>query len=418
MSARARRRELALERSALENGVVVVVACMATREGRRWRAGESASMGVSECRHGDDDALRDASDGGRGDVSESRSRRGGGNTTDGPFDRSSSSDRSTRVRASSLTKRLIHSALTHRVMLRLRGGRRGERKTRTLASTAARAAMSFVLYARDMVPEVMTVVEEEEDEQSATTSGRDGDGDDDDDAMDVATDDDDSEEKDAMKMPFNAPTLTLRRTRVGSRTTRRGEPGGSRSRDERAKARREDETRRALDAAFNARAMEILRPRSIVMMIGSTPHRPREVYELDLRAVEYADEDSDDEDKDDAKKIRDAVSRRAIRAFVPLVADCAPPGPRSGLRAFFFVEASTPRDDDDVNAPPPPPGFAPKRAFAPSLARCVERRRVRVVRDDDDDGGGTIDDVLDNRLRREDGWTWYQASAFIRASRR
>ena len=48
-------------------------------------------------------------------------------------------------------------------MLRLRGGRRGERKTRTLASTAARAAMSFVLYARDVVPEVMTVVEEEED---------------------------------------------------------------------------------------------------------------------------------------------------------------------------------------------------------------------------------------------------------------
>jgi len=307
-------------------------------------------------------------------------------------------------------------------MLRLRGGRRGERKTRTLASTAARAAMSFVLYARDMVQEVMTVVEEEEDEQSATTSGRDGDRDDDD-AMDVATDDDDDddgEEKDAMKLPFNAPTLTLRRTRVGSRTTRRGEPGGSRRRDERAKARREDETRRALDAAFNARAMEILRPRSIVMMIGSTPHRPREVYELDLRAVEYVDEDSDDEDdEDDAKKIRDAVSRRAIRAFVPLVADCAPPGPRSGLRAFFFVEASTPRDDDDdVDAPPPPPGFAPKRAFAPSLARCVERRRVRVVRDDDDDDDGTIDDVLDDRLRREDGWTWYQASASIRASRR
>ena len=271
--------------------------------------------------------------------------------------------------------------------------------------------MSFVLYARDVVPEVMTVVEEEEDARSATTTTRsrdddDGDGDDDDDdAMDVATDDDD-----AMKMPFNAPTLTLRRTRVGSRTTRRGEPGGWRNRDERAKTRREDETRRALDAAFNARAMEILRPRSIVMMIGTTPHRPKEVYELDLRAVEYADEDSDD---DNDKNIRDAVSRRAIRAFVPLVAECAPPGPRSGLRAFFFVESSTPRDDD-VGAPPP--GFAPKRAFAPSLARCVERRRVRVVRDDED-VDVTIDDVLDDRLRREDGWTWYQASASVRASR-
>ena len=273
--------------------------------------------------------------------------------------------------------------------------------------------MSFVLYARDVVPEVMTVVEEEEDARSATTTTRgrddgDGDDDDDDDAMDVAMDDDDD---DAMKMPFNAPTLTLRRTRVGSRTTRRGEPGGWRNRDERAKTRREDETRRALDAAFNARAMEILRPRSIVMMIGTTPHRPKEVYELDLRAVEYADEDSDD---DDDKNIRDAVSRRAIRAFVPLVADCAPPGPRSGLRAFFFVESSTPRDDD-VGAPPPP-GFAPKRAFAPSLARCVERRRVRVVRDDED-VDVTIDDVLDDRLRREDGWTWYQASASVRASR-
>ena len=279
-----------------------------------------------------------------------------------------------------------------------------------MASTAARAAMSFVLYARDVVPEVMTVVEEEEDARSATTTTRgrddgDGDDDDDDDAMDVATDDDE-----AMKMPFNAPTLTLRRTRVGSRTTRRGEPGGWRNRDERAKTRREDETRRALDAAFNARAMELLRPRSIVMMIGTTPHRPKEVYELDLRAVEYADEDSDD---DDDKNIRDAVSRRAIRAFVPLVAECAPPGPRSGLRAFFFVESSTPRDDD-VGAPPP--GFAPKRAFAPSLARCVERRRVRVVRDDED-VDVTIDDVLDDRLRREDGWTWYQASASVRASR-
>ena len=259
--------------------------------------------------------------------------------------------------------------------------------------------MSFVLYARDVVPEVMTVVEEEEDARSATTTTR-------------GRDEDDDDDDDAMKMPFNAPTLTLRRTRVGSRTTRRGEPGGWRSRDERAKTRREDETRRALDAAFDARAMEILRPRSIVMMIGTTPHRPKEVYELDLRAVEYADEDSDD---DDDKNIRDAVSRRAIRAFVPLVADCAPPGPRSGLRAFFFVESSTPRDDD-VDAPPPTPGFAPKRAFAPSLARCVERRRVRVVRDDED-VDVTIDDVLDDRLRREDGWTWYQASASVRASR-
>ena len=415
MSARARRRELALERSALENGVVVVVACMATR-GRR-DAGEGASTGRERV-----DGRLGVSTRGRRRIARrepwwARRRErfeveARGWTRDGPFDRSTNRSSSFDARSFVIFDELIQLSLTHRVMLRLRGGRRRERKTRTLASTAARAAMSFVLYARDMVPEVMTVVEEEEDEQSATTSGRDGD--DNDDAMDVATDGDD-DEKDAMKMPFNAPTLTLRRTRVGSRTTRRGEPGGSRSRDERAKARREDETRRALDTAFNARAMEILRPRSIVMMIGSTPHRPREVYELDLRAVEYVDEDSDDEDEDDAKKIRDAVSRRAIRAFVPLVADCAPPGPRSGLRAFFFVEASTPRDDDDVAAPPP--GFVPKRAFAPSLARCVERRRVRVVRDDDDDNV-IIDDVLDDRLRREDGWTWYQASASIRASRR
>jgi len=32
--------------------------------------------------------------------------------------------------------------------------------------------MSFVLYARDVVPEVMTVVEEEEDARSATTTTR------------------------------------------------------------------------------------------------------------------------------------------------------------------------------------------------------------------------------------------------------
>ena len=76
-------------------------------------------------------------------------------------------------------------------------------------------------------------------QRSATTTTRgrddgDGDDDDDDDAMDVATDDDE-----AMKMPFNAPTLTLRRTRVGSRTTRARRTG----RLAKSRRTREDETR-------------------------------------------------------------------------------------------------------------------------------------------------------------------------------
>ena len=81
-----------------------------------------------------------------------------------------------------------------------------------------------------------------------------------------------------------------------------------------------------------------------------------------------------------------------------------------------FLPLSVAHHPNPKLANPPPPGFAPKRAFAPSLARCVERRRVRVVRDDED-VDVTIDDVLDDRLRREDGWTWYQASASVRASR-
>ena len=174
------------------------------------------------------------------------------------------------------------------------------------------------------------MVEEEEDARSATTTTRgrddgDGDDDDDDDAMDVATDDDE-----AMKMPFNAPTLTLRRTRVGSRTTRRGEPGGWRiETNARRQTRGRDETRarRGVQRASDGNLTTEIDRDDDRNDAASTERgvRARSSRRRD------ADEDSDD---DDDKNIRDAVSRRAIRAFVPLVADCAPPGPRSGLRAF------------------------------------------------------------------------------------
>jgi hypothetical protein len=95
----------------------------------------------------------------------------------------------------------------------------------------------------------------------------------------------------------------------------------------------------------------------------------------------------------------DAAARRASRAFVPILAACAPPHSH-GLRAFVFMKSRRVGQA---------PGYALKRGFALATKRCAERHAIRVALDEGDDDDDDDDD-------RDDGEVmWYQANLSIRA---
>ena len=268
-------------------------------------------------------------------------------------------------------------------MLRLGRASSVERDARVIAR-AARAAFAFALHARDCA-DVGAL------ERKASSSDDDAKEDDDDATTTRASDDDEG---------FNSRALGVaRKRRRGTKATR-----GTRARttrDERRRRARAKATRDALARAFDGDAFERLRPRRVVMVLGTTATRAREAYEMDLRGVEYAEATTRGEAE--RERAADAASRRAVRAFVPVMAACAPPR-SAGLRAFFFVEARAIEGGVE--------GYKPKPGRAPAARSRAERRRVRVVVHDDarderdDDGDGASDDDL----------VWYQADAAVRAA--
>ena len=279
-----------------------------------------------------------------------------------------------------LTRRFAFFARVTR-MLALRRDAHRERDAFVIAR-AARAAFAFALYARDCAREPAPNNDETTDDDDA----RDDDARDD----DGARDDDDA---------FNSRAVGVARRRRRNEGRARGTR--ARTRGERTRRRRARETRRALARAFDARAFERLRPRRVVMTLGTTATRTREAYEMDLRGVAYAETTTTREDE--REETADAVSRRAVRAFVPVMATLNPPQ-SAGLRAFFFVEARATTDEVE--------GYAPKPGFAPAKRARVERRRVRVVVNGD--ASDDRDDASDDES--SDDLVWYQADAAVRAA--
>ena len=293
------------------------------------------------------------------------------------------------------------------VMLRLPTGRR--RVTARTVVTCARAAFGFVAYARGVVPdpvdalleerrvvgEKMRVVDEVSDDDDAGGER----------AMEIDTDNDDCDDGGFPALTFNDGSLGVvrRRRQRGRDGTGTGAGGRRLTLKEKRRKRGIEELANALDEAFDARVFRKLRPVAVVMALGSVPGRPREVFELDLRSVEY----EDDEDEDEAnQRENDAFSRRMIRTFVPLAAECPPPR-TAGVRAFFFVKARPVMDAASSL------GYAPKRSISmDGFRRRVERHSVRVYAANEE--GDAMDDEIDV-AKVDDGLIWYQAERCVRA---
>jgi len=277
-----------------------------------------------------------------------------------PFPRRRSGDGSAR-RA---TARWCATATAQETMMRMRrGGAHGTTTTtRCEASSAiARAVCGFVLYARDVIPDRLDVL--------VRDVGGGGGGDDEDDDEDSG----------------DGHTCGRKRRFVTSEMRRRA----------RCAAESLETTREALSAS----AFEALRPSAVVIALASTANRPREMYEIDFTRV--FDEDWEESVEGEGE----GAGRRAVRAFVPLVADCAPPRSH-GLRAFVFMKSRVVGGDVSV------PGYTLKRGFKPVMKQCAERRALCIALEGEDGD----DDKNDNNCKvNDDDMVWYQANANIRA---
>jgi len=289
------------------------------------------------------------------------------------------------------------------VMLRLPTGRR--RVTARTVVTCARAAFGFVAYARGVVPDPVDALLEERvvgEKMRVVDEDNDAGGER---AMEIDTDNDYSDAGGFPASTFNDGSLGVvrRRRQRGRDGTGTGTGGRRLTLKEKRRKRGIEELANALDEAFDARIFRKLRPVAVVMALGSVPGRPREVFELDLRSVEY----EDDEDEDDAnQRENDAFGRRAIRTFVPLAAECPPPR-TAGVRAFFFVKARPVTDAASSL------GYAPKRSISmDGFRRHVERHSVRVYAANEE--GDAMDDG-ENVAKLDDGLIWYQAERSVRA---
>ena len=291
------------------------------------------------------------------------------------------------------------------VMLRLPTGRR--RVTARTVVTCARAAFGFVAYARGVVPdpvdalleervvgEKMRVVHEDDDDDAGGER-----------AMEIDTDNDDCGDGGLPALTFNDGSLGVvrRRRQRGRDGTGTGAGGHRLTLKEKRRKRGIEELASALDEAFDSKVFRKLRPVAVVMALGSVPGRPREVFELDLRSVEYEDDENEDEAN---QRENDAFGRRAIRTFVPLAAECPPPR-TAGVRAFFFVKARPVMDAASSL------GYAPKRSISmDGFRRRVERHSVRVYAANEE--GDAMDDEIDV-AKLDDGLIWYQAERCVRA---
>lgn len=248
-------------------------------------------------------------------------------------------------------------------MMRMRrGGAHGTTTTRCEASSAiARAVCGFVLYARDVIPDRLDVLVGD-----VGGGGGDDDGDEDEDSGD-------------------GHARGRKRRFVTSEMRRRA----------RCAAESLETTREALSAS----AFEALRPSAVVIALASTANRPREMYEIDFTRV------FDEDWEEGVEGEGEGAGRRAVRAFVPLVADCAPPRSH-GLRAFVFMKSRVVGGDVSV------PGYTLKRRFKPVMKQCAERRTLCVALEGDVGDGDKNDD---NCKVNDDDVVWYQANANIRA---
>jgi len=255
-------------------------------------------------------------------------------------------------------------ATAQETMMRMRrGGAHGTTTTtRCEASSAiARAVCGFVLYARDVIPDRLDVL--------VRDVGGGGGGDDEDDDEDSG----------------DGHTCGRKRRFVTSEMRRRA----------RCAAESLETTREALSAS----AFEALRPSAVVIALASTANRPREMYEIDFTRV------FDEDWEEGVEGEGEGAGRRAVRAFVPLVADCAPPRSH-GLRAFVFMKSRVVGGDVSV------PGYTLKRGFKPVMKQCAERRALCIALEGEDGD----DDKNDNNCKvNDDDMVWYQANANIRA---
>ncbi len=267
-----------------------------------------------------------------------------------------------RARGSTATPPPPHTVVRETMMRMRRGGTHGTTTTTTrceASSAIARAVCGFVLYARDVIPERLDVLVRD-------VGGGGGNEDD---------DDDDSSDGHARGRKRRFVTSEMRR-----------------------RARCAAESLETTREALSASAFEALRPSAVVIALASTANRPREMYEIDFTRV------FDEDWEEGVEGEGEGAGRRAVRAFVPLVADCAPPRSH-GLRAFVFMKSRVLGGDVSV------PGYTLKRGFKPVMKQCAERRALCVALEGDDGD----DDKNDDNCKVNDDMVWYQANANIRA---
>jgi hypothetical protein len=171
---------------------------------------------------------------------------------------------------------------------------------------------------------------------------------------------------------------------------------------------------------LTASTLRRARPDDVILFLGATPLRPKEMFTFDLRALaeKYAAADAPG-----AARTADNAARRAIRECLPAVSACPPAA--SAMKAFVLLRArradGAGREDADATVPA---GFLPKRGFKPSTrqTRVSVSLEVRERTPGGVTGGARDGDVSDgsrdaNAAGDGDGdgdWLWYQCATTVK----
>ena len=132
---------------------------------------------------------------------------------------------------------------------------------------------------------------------------------------------------------------------------------------------------------LTAATLRRARPDDVILFLGATPLRPKEIFTFDLRALAEKYAANAAADAPGAARTADNAARRAIRECLPAVS--ASPPATSAMKAFVFLRARQApgegaRADEagcgNVDATVPA-GFLPKRGFKPS----TRQTRVSVL---------------------------------------
>jgi len=232
----------------------------------------------------------------------------------------------------------------------------------TMQREMTREVFAFVAYARDILPERLDVL--------------------------IANDDEEEEEEENMKRERNGID--------GVREMR-----GRRTIGERRVQRCAKEASAWAKESLTVEMFRTLKPEKVIMALGTTANRMRERYDIDFTRVRA-------EGRAWGEK-SGGYGRRAVRAFVPLAATCAPPQ-SNGLRASFFVTTKVVVSGDGGVS-----GYTLKRGFKPIMKDC-ERRTLRVEFEvDGGDDARANDGVVEDDDDDDEDVMWYQADLAIRA---